>query len=191
MTIGGNSVNWTAASRTNEYRFLALAFSDPYCRFDDITQGGCLPAPHPDFPTAFTEAFDPAVSNKACSLWEGAYVSQDRSGLFEDLVRFYEHFGLCRLEDAELPDHVAVELQFMHFLTFVEHEGSPSHDNTISLCLAQRDFLSRHLLRLARGIQANCRSTEPRVVAMTQRLKMFVSSDFDEISRRCGNMVAT
>jgi nitrate reductase assembly molybdenum cofactor insertion protein NarJ len=31
------------------------------------------------------------------------------------LVRFYGHFGLAREERAELPDHVTVELEFMHF----------------------------------------------------------------------------
>lgn len=187
MRINNILADWTAESRTEEYCFLALAFSDPNCRFNDEAQEGRLPAPSPDFPAAFAEAFDPALSKKGCSLSEGSYVSQDRSGLFEELVRFYEHFGLRRAEDAELPDHVVVELQFMHFLTFMEHEGLPSEEHAASLQLAQRDFLSRHLLRLARGIQSNCSSADPRVLAMTQRLRQFLETDYEQICVRCGN----
>jgi DMSO reductase family type II enzyme chaperone len=66
-----------------------------------------------------------------------------RSGTREDIVRFYDYFGY-RLDDrfAWAPDHLSVELEFMHFLCF--HEARESADRC-SYQLAQADFTARHL----------------------------------------------
>jgi nitrate reductase assembly molybdenum cofactor insertion protein NarJ len=58
-----------------------------------------------------------------------AYASEDRSALFDELVRFYAHFGLAREECAELPDHLGVELEFMHFSCWLEHGASARGDD--------------------------------------------------------------
>jgi DMSO reductase family type II enzyme chaperone len=67
------------------------------------------------------------------------------AGTREDIVRFYDYFGY-RLADqfAWAPDHLSVELEFMHFLCFREAEQG---DDVLSYALAQLDFTERHLLR--------------------------------------------
>jgi DMSO reductase family type II enzyme chaperone len=97
--------------------------------------------------TEYLRAFDPAVSPTAVSLRESSYVDGEGSSVLEELVRFYEFFGLRRRPDALLPDHLSVELEFMHFLSTLESTGEPGRD-TASLRRAQRDFLDRHLSRL-------------------------------------------
>ena len=66
-----------------------------------------------------------------------------KAGTREDLVRFYDYFSY-RLDDrfAWAPDHLSVELEFMHYLCF--HEGSESGER-LSYQLAQADFSERHL----------------------------------------------
>lgn len=66
-----------------------------------------------------------------------------RGGTREDIVRFYDYFGY-RLGDrfAWAPDHLSVELEFMHFLCFHEAQGG---DDRLSWQLGQADFAARHL----------------------------------------------
>jgi DMSO reductase family type II enzyme chaperone len=66
-----------------------------------------------------------------------------RAGTREDIIRFYDYFGY-RLDEhfAWAPDHLSVELEFMHFLCF--HEASDS-DDPVSWQLAQAEFSERHL----------------------------------------------
>lgn len=68
-----------------------------------------------------------------------------KAGTREDIVRFYDYFAY-RLADrfAWAPDHLSVELEFMHFLCF--HEARDSADR-LSYQLAQADFAERHLCR--------------------------------------------
>lgn len=66
-----------------------------------------------------------------------------KAGTREDIVRFYDYFGY-RLADrfAWAPDHLSVELEFMHYLAY--HEASAASD-VLSFQLAQADFAGRHL----------------------------------------------
>ena len=67
------------------------------------------------------------------------------AGVREDIVRFYDFFGYGLEEKfAWAPDHLSVELEFMHFLTFRESEKSG--DDALSFQLAQHDFSERHLV---------------------------------------------
>ena len=67
-----------------------------------------------------------------------------RAGTREDLVRFYDYFGYALSENfAWQPDHLSVELEFMHFLCY--REGTAARDWS-SYQLAQADFAERHLL---------------------------------------------
>ncbi len=67
-----------------------------------------------------------------------------RSGTREDLVRFYDYFDY-RLDQnfAWQPDHLSVELEFMHYLCYGESRDA---DNALSYQLAQADFSARHLV---------------------------------------------
>lgn len=70
-------------------------------------------------------------------------VTGQRAGTREDIVRFYDYFGY-RLDDrfAWAPDHLSVQLEFMHFLAW--HEATVT-DDVLSWQLAQADFAERHL----------------------------------------------
>ena len=82
-------------------------------------------------------------SGAPCPLYAGHYAS-DRLRAMEELVRFYNFFGL-RLSPGLMPDHVTVELEFMHYLAFKEAEARDSGGDVDSYLRAQRDFLQRQL----------------------------------------------
>ena len=137
-----------AAERSDIYKSLASAFTYPQEGRGATNVSGA----------EYTSAFDPSVSEGACSLHEASYVDQDQSSLFEELTRFYDYFGLSRPDDALLPDHIAVELEFMHYLTYLEQQMDASKSGDLkSLRLAQRDFLTRHLRRLLNGVNNKLR----------------------------------
>lgn len=140
-----------AAARAGLYGALAHSF----------TYQGAIEGPLAINGYAFNEAFDPSVSERACSLREGSYAGGDQSALFEELMRFYGFFGLGREEGAEMPDHLSVELEFMHFLAFQEGRCGGDAQALASLSRAQRDFLARHLRRLVAGIRAGLQSDNP------------------------------
>ncbi|NMG56003.1 molecular chaperone TorD family protein [Aromatoleum aromaticum] len=132
----------------------------------------------------FNAAFDPSVSEDACSLREGAYAGGDQTALFEELMRFYGYFGLARGESAEMPDHLSVELEFMHFLTHQQERSAGQPEAVESLLRAQCDFVARHLLRLLRGVRASLKDTSPACRDLVELTEAFVSEDLQEISRR-------
>lgn len=177
MSVDAPDRTMTSATRSLQYRCWALVFHDASSEADETLLDRALPPRSDDFRTVFVDAFDPAVSPDACALWEGSYSAQDRSGLFEELARYYEHFGLKRAVDAELPDHLSVELEFMHFLTYLEDECDRNGRETADLLLAQRDFLARHLHRLASGMKNRCNSKDPRIRAMVKGLHQFLDAD--------------
>jgi DMSO reductase family type II enzyme chaperone len=78
-----------------------------------------------------------------CPLHSGHYGS-DRLRTMEELVRFYNYFGL-RSTPGLMPDHVTVELEFMHYLTHQEAQARQANGDRESYLRAQRDFLERHL----------------------------------------------
>ena len=78
-----------------------------------------------------------------CPLYSGHYGS-DRLRTMEELVRFYNYFGL-RITPGLMPDHVTVELEFMHYLAHQEALARQAGGDRESYLRAQRDFLERHL----------------------------------------------
>lgn len=95
-----------------------------------------------DIEIFYASAFEAGLPK--VSLREANYIRDGEKILFEDLFRFYDHFGLDTSSGAlrEWPDHIAVELEFMHYLTWLE-AGADKSANPFRL--AQKDFLSRHL----------------------------------------------
>jgi len=77
-----------------------------------------------------------------------------RAGTREDLIRFYNFFNYSLDEKhAWAPDHLSVELEFMHFLCYGE---ASARSDALSYQLAQVDFAERHLVcwvpELAKGV---------------------------------------
>jgi DMSO reductase family type II enzyme chaperone len=117
------------------------------------------------FPFEFDNAtLDPAVTPEAfqaeflrvfevgpgagppAPLYGGTY-GGDRIQKLEEVVRFYEYFGLSTsAEDPRPADHLATELEFMKYLTFKEAVSSSARLQA-SYRRAQHDFLERQLIR--------------------------------------------
>jgi DMSO reductase family type II enzyme chaperone len=78
-------------------------------------------------------------------LFGGVYGGGDRMKRMEEVVRFYEYFGLSTsAEDPRPADHLATELDFLQYLTFKEAASASPRLQT-SFRRAQLDFLDRQL----------------------------------------------
>ena len=104
-----------------------------------------------------------------------------RSGTREDLVRFYNFFSYTLAKKfAWAPDHLSVELEFMHFLCYREAAaGSNDDGDAQSYQLAQYDFSTRHLVNWIPGLADKVAHNAPdslyaRVLACARE---FVLSD--------------
>jgi len=102
-----------------------------------------------------------------------------KGGTREDIVRFYDYFGY-RLGDgyAWAPDHLSVELEFMHYLCF--HEATVDEDR-LSWQLAQADFAERHLVNWVPQLASAVAQLAPDSVysRVLQTLREFVTRDFE------------
>lgn len=73
-----------------------------------------------------------------------------RMQVMEEVLRFYEHFGLAPDAQANaLPDHLVSELEFMHYLAHREAEHLAAGRDARPWQRGQRDFLARQLGRWA------------------------------------------
>lgn len=93
----------------------------------------------------YIRLFEVGAGKPFCPPYEGSH-RNGRMKLMEDLVRFYEHFGLIARPD-DLPDHICTELQFMHYLAFKQAAIASAGAEAADLIRAQHDFLDRHLCR--------------------------------------------
>jgi len=92
----------------------------------------------------YTRLFDTGSSGPPCPLYGGLYGGA-RMKTMEEAVRFYNHFGLTLSEEQrELPDHLAMELEFLHYLTYREATALQAGDDAGPYQRAQRDFIQRH-----------------------------------------------
>jgi DMSO reductase family type II enzyme chaperone len=104
-----------------------------------------------------------------------------RAGTREEVVRFYDYFGYVLDERfAWQPDHLSVQLEFMHYLCFREAQAAEPSD-ALSFQLAQADFSGRHLAGWVPQLAANvdqlaAGSLYARVVAA---VRDFVAADHE------------
>lgn len=96
----------------------------------------------------YTRLFDvvSGAGGALCPLYGADYHEGMRLKLLEELVRFYNFFGLTA-EGApanERPDHLSAELDFMHFLCIQEAQSLSLDDYAEDYRRAQADFLVRH-----------------------------------------------
>lgn len=168
-----------AGARSNVYRLVAEAFGFPAPEIaasivsgawrGDISSAaevlpfGPLPALTGENPPGggidpgelqrgYIGLFDVGRGQPYCPLYEG-YHRPGRMKLMEDLVRFYEHFGL-KHTPGDQPDHVCAEMEFMHYLAFKQAASLATGRPAGGLALAQEDFLSRHLCRWLPTVRA-------------------------------------
>jgi DMSO reductase family type II enzyme chaperone len=95
----------------------------------------------------FIRLFESGPGGPPCPLVEGAW-REDRKVVLKELILFYNHFGLSYAEGAqdERPDHVCLEMEFLHYLTFKEVQAMQTGSDPSGYRRAQRDFLERHPL---------------------------------------------
>ncbi|MBQ75843.1 MAG: hypothetical protein CMQ20_12590 [Gammaproteobacteria bacterium] len=94
-------------------------------------------------------------------VYEGEY-GGGRLGVMEDVLRFYDHFGISPSLDEgtrDRPDHIANELEFMHILSFQEAAAIESGSSPDAYQQAARDFLRFHLVDFTKAIGDR---TEPK-----------------------------
>ncbi|MCP4954043.1 MAG: hypothetical protein GY919_00290 [Photobacterium aquimaris] len=129
----------------------------------------------------YNEAFEKSVCKGATSLHEASYITHQLDSLMEELVRFYDCFGLKRNESAETPDHLSVQLEFMHFLTYLEQKACERGEPIDELRKAQLDFLERHVTRLTAGVVDNFAGENPHYQQLLADLQGFIQLELDEL----------
>ncbi len=104
-----------------------------------------------DLEDQYMKAFDLGWPEPPCPPNEGLHSSEGipRQRLLLNLAKLYRHFGLKvdeRPETSQLADHLAIELELLHFLTFKEAQALEEGDeaNLDGYRRAQFDFLDHH-----------------------------------------------
>lgn len=137
-----------------------------------------------DFAVMYSSIFDNCSGRPAVSLHEKDYSKKDPKYIWEELIRFYEHFGLnySLKECKEWPDHIGIQLEFLHYLTFLE-AGAPA-DVAAIYVTAENDFLERHMTQwipqFSEKIRAMAQDTP--YASLAQVLAQFVEGE-TEFSR--------
>lgn len=105
------------------------------------------------------------------------------AGVREDIVRFYEFFGYELQESfAWAPDHLSIELEFMHFLCYQEADQSGKDDgDPTSFQLAQHDFAERHLVSWVSELAEKVTKQQPDALygKLLAAMSEFVVKDFE------------
>jgi len=171
MSTENDSSSQTAAARSRAYQLFQQALAYPEPELCDWIRAGslveelraCFEAIDPalcaedtlwsDLRDAgdtdalaieYTRLFDAGASGPPCPLYGGLYGGA-RMKTMEEAVRFYNHFGLTLSEEQrELPDHVATQLEFLHYLGYREAEALEAGTDAGAYQRAQRDFVERH-----------------------------------------------
>ena len=134
-----------------------------------------------DLQAEYIRLFDVGPKGRPpCTLYEGEYRSGARMQVMEELVRFYDHFGLSlSTEDRELPDHLSVELEFLHYLTFKEVAALGRGLDPGAYRRAEIDFLARHPTRWIPSLRAKVaeQQGEPPFAALIGATDDFVRAD--------------
>ncbi len=153
-------------ARSKCYALLASGYNVPdEERFEEISSGGLVaaleeqrgelpyefdfaiePIPaewsHDDLQAEFLRLFEVGAGGPPCPLYGGVW-SADRMKAMEEVVRFYNYFGLKLSDERRIPpDHLATELEFLHYLTF-RQAASRLEQLAVPYRQAQLDFIER------------------------------------------------
>ena len=125
--------------------FSALPYAFDWTEKEQIGHEGIAAAADEAIEVEFIRLFEAGPGNPPCPLQEGLY-REDRKTVFKELVLFYNHFGLSYEagSQADRPDHVCYEMEFLHYLTFKELLAIQNGKESLPYMRAQRDFLDRH-----------------------------------------------
>jgi len=197
-----------AAARSRLYDLLARAFAVPDPPFHQAVQEGVFAAQvwdnlaalsyplalgdeadvrqqlgetagHRELQSEYIRLFDVGTPRPPCPLYGGEY-KKGRKGVMEELIRFYNHFGLHpSSRSREMPDHITIELEFMHFVIFREVAALHHQQDRTSYLRAERDFLERHLCGWVPRLAERLRRQQPPAfyAALTRLAEAFLAAD--------------
>lgn len=146
-----------SAASGNATRYLAFAriFSYPVDSVWALLEGEGLAPPRSqaEREAEYMNVFELSGNGKAVPLYEGLCLSSaGREGILEELLRFYDYFGVkLAANDRDYPDHLVTELEFIAHLCAMEQAENERGGDTGNYRRAQRDFLCRHLLAWVPG----------------------------------------
>lgn len=166
----------TPLERSTVYGGFAAAFRSA-TGGADVLDETLVPAPPANATRAFMAAFDPAISKGAVSLHASAHLERDQTDLYQEMIRWYDHFGLKRRDGGELPDHLSIMLEFLQFVTVQEHANAADAGAVASLHAAQVDFITRHPLPLVEVIIDKLETDEPRYHQLPRALQEFLEDE--------------
>ena len=180
ITIAERGDELAAGARSYVYRLLAESFSfptDAFCadlisgewagrlsalasrlpfELTSVGDASALDATPEALQAGYVSTIEVGAGRPYCPLYEGSHRS-GRMKLMEELVRFYEHFGL-KSQAGDHPDHLCAELEFMHYMAFKEAALQAHGDPAGDIRRAQRDFLERHLCRWLPRVRSRLQS---------------------------------
>ena len=142
-----------------------------------------------EFESLYINILDGHDQKRACRPNESAWHGTDRSMQQWEVKKFYQLFGLGLNKDSnQMPDHIANELEFMHFLTHLAVEAGQGRMgkeiNRQQYVHGQRDFLQRHLSKWVPGFCQNLKekTDSPFFCQLAEITERFVKDDADYIS---------
>jgi DMSO reductase family type II enzyme chaperone len=140
-----------------------------------LSEVGC----HRELQSEYIRLFDVGTPRPPCPLYGGEY-KKGRKGIMEELIRFYNYFGLRPSpRSRDMPDHITIELEFMHFLTFREVTVLHHRQDRASYLRAERDFLERHLCAWVPRLVERLRRQQPHpfYAALASLAEAFLAAD--------------
>lgn len=157
----------------------ALERVDPSLAEGDWSALADAGASDDDLAVEYTRLFDVGAGGPPCPLYGGLYGGA-RMKTMEECVRFYNHFGLTLADSPrELPDHLATQLEFLHFLAFREAEARDEGGDPGPWRRAARDFVERHPGRWVPKLRARLakHKAAPFFTALIERLDRFLAQE--------------
>lgn len=131
-----------------------------------------------DLSIEYTRLFNlPGASGgPACPLNSRVYGGEAALTQLEELVRFYNFFGLTSGDTPanELPDHLTTQFEFLHFLCY--QEARDAAENFEDYRRAQRDFLEHHPGKWVPQLNARLKenNAHPYYLALGELLDRFI-----------------
>jgi DMSO reductase family type II enzyme chaperone len=153
----------------------ALALGDGHA----VRQQLCEAAGHRELQSEYIRLFDVGTPRPPCPLYGGEY-KKGRKGVMEELIRFYNYFGLHPSpRSRDMPDHITIELEFMHFVIFREVAALHHQQDRTSYLRAERDFLERHLCAWVPRLRERLQRQQPPAfyAALTRLAEGFLAAD--------------
>ena len=134
---------------------------------------------HEEFQSTFIALFEiGGAHGRPYSLYEAEY-GGGRMKVMEEVLRFYHHFGLRLSEQKrDRPDHLALEFEFMHLLTFKETEALILGKERGAYLRAEQDFLRLHLSDIGSALASGIGGKEvPFYGELVRLAESFIQKD--------------